>query len=181
MTSIPTTPEERFLAALLEPAAEIESALHQMIAMRRLDDAVGVHLETIGDLVGQDREGFDDDTYRRLIRARIAANRSDGTLDDLIRVATLVVWDDDARFWADHLIGAELVFRVEGVALSDAIAGVLLRLLRIAVGAAIRLVLEWWTDDDEDALFTFDGESDGTAFPDTDGVGGGELIEARST
>lgn len=45
----------------------------------------------IGRVVGQDRLGLSDDDYRSYVRARVAAHRSTGTFEDLIKVVSLVM------------------------------------------------------------------------------------------
>lgn len=170
---------QTFIACLVEPAQDVEDMFQQMFAMRRVDDSIGVHLTALGKLVGQPRDGVTDDgIYRRLVRAKISVNKSSGTIDELLVIAELVVWDDDAEYVIDNTGVAALILRVEDIALDYTVAVRLIQLLRKAVKGGVRIVLEWWPSADPDELFTFDGESDGTAFPDTNGVGGGMLIDA---
>lgn len=73
----------------------LEDALFPMIAERYLDQAVGQQLTNIGEEVGQPRPATgdaatDDDVYRVLVYARIAANVSEGRAVDLLGIiATL--------------------------------------------------------------------------------------------
>jgi hypothetical protein len=64
-----------------------EDALWDIIASRLLASATGVHLNLLGQLVGQPRQGQTDDVYRVFIRGRIAVNRSRGRGNNVIRVA----------------------------------------------------------------------------------------------
>ncbi len=74
---------------------DLEDALSPMIAERYLDQAVGQQLTNIGAEVGEPRPttgeaATDDDVYRVLIYARIAANVSEGRAVDLLGIiATL--------------------------------------------------------------------------------------------
>ena len=72
---------------------EIEDALWQ-IAEDDVDDAVGAQLEGFGSIVGAERQGLDDETYRALIRATIRANRSEGVTEDLYGIITAALADD---------------------------------------------------------------------------------------
>lgn len=73
---------------------DASAALDSFAAAFDLDLATGSQLDTLGVMVGQSRTvGFqpsngvspvlDDDTYRLLLRARIAQNQWDGTIDSL--------------------------------------------------------------------------------------------------
>jgi ABC-type transporter Mla MlaB component len=81
------------IAALLQSYIDqvqiVESVAWDVIDARHVDTATGVHLDTLGAIVGQPRFTSDDATYRNVIRAKIAANRSKGTTDSLINVVRL--------------------------------------------------------------------------------------------
>lgn len=79
------------LRSYLAQAQDIEDALFEIINERDLDSAVGVQLDTLGRLVKQPRTTSDDARFRTSIRARIAINRSNGTAEDLIKVASLLL------------------------------------------------------------------------------------------
>lgn len=71
----------------------IEDALWDLATLRTIELGVGVQLDGIGDIVGQDRNGLPDDDYRPLLRARVRANRSEGTAPDVIAVASAALDD----------------------------------------------------------------------------------------
>lgn len=65
-----------------------EAALFEVLnGVTDLQTAVGVQLDMIGAIVGQERFGSDDDGYRGLIALKIAENNSEGTPEDLISLA----------------------------------------------------------------------------------------------
>lgn len=69
----------------------LEDALFSLIAGRYLANATGETLSQIGDLVGEPRPIYgpavdSDSDYRVLIYGRIAANTSQGRLEDLVRI-----------------------------------------------------------------------------------------------
>ncbi len=54
-----------------------------------IEDGFGVILDNIGTIVVQGRRGLDDDDYRRILRAKIRANRSRGRPVDVLEVTSL--------------------------------------------------------------------------------------------
>lgn len=81
-------------AALLQPLDDASTCLAGMSEVFDLDSAVGVQLDVLGSIVGQGRTvGFqpsggvspilDDETYRLLLRAKIAFNQWDGLIESL--------------------------------------------------------------------------------------------------
>lgn len=115
---------------------EIEDAAQQVLVdVVNLDDAVGAQLDVIGRLVGREREGLDDATYRRRLRTQILINKSSGTGPELIEItaqfldpATVFEYREDDQYPAafeievtdelDSGLGAQL-----GLVLRSAKAG----------------------------------------------------------
>lgn len=150
------TPEEKFLSALVYPLQGAEDAEQQVKVGLRVDDAVGEQLTMIGKIVGTDRNGeTDDEVFRRQVRAQIATNSSDGLIEDLITVASLIVYDEDASYVIDNHGIAALTMRVEGVTVTYAVSELLMTFLRRAVAGGVRLILETQNHDDSLA-FTLD-------------------------
>jgi hypothetical protein len=166
-----TTNAQKFVAALVAPMRDVETMWHQMRAMRDLRFSIGVWLEVLGKLVGRKREGIsDDEIYRRLIRAQIATNKSNGLIDELLVIADLVVFDADTDYVVDNWGGGGLVLRIEDKALDWAIASLLIGLLRKAVLGAVRIRLDFVVEqgqDDYARAFRFSSVSSSGA-----GVGG---------
>lgn len=54
----------------------------------------GLELDDTGDDMGIERNGLDDDTYRFMLLARFMARNSNGTLNDLIRIAANLIGCD---------------------------------------------------------------------------------------
>jgi hypothetical protein len=65
---------------------DLEDAFQGLLTIINIDDSVGAQLDNLGRIVGQQRTGLDDTTYRLYLRARIIANKSNGTTEDLYRV-----------------------------------------------------------------------------------------------
>lgn len=136
---------EKFLSAIIAPSQSIEDTLQQFAYERFVDTAVGAQLDIVGRIVGQEREGLADTDYRRFIRARIAANNSNGTINDLLVVAFLVVYDGAVGYIIDNQGVATVVLRLEDVAIPDNTANILLKFLKLTAAAGVRVILEYST------------------------------------
>jgi len=64
----------------------VEDFLWQLATERNLDDAVGVQLDGIGDILDEARGGLTDDQYRLFLRAKILVLRSRGRVEELIQI-----------------------------------------------------------------------------------------------
>ncbi len=67
-----------------------EDAAFALLLDCGVSGATGGQLDRVGALVGATRGAADDEEYRAFISARILANRSTGTPDELIRILQLV-------------------------------------------------------------------------------------------
>lgn len=80
-----------FVALIAELATlvqEIEAALFDVTEQTAIGVAFGTWLDRLGAIVGEERGGVGDVLFRRYILARIQANTSEGTLEDVIAVIT---------------------------------------------------------------------------------------------
>lgn len=132
------------LEALVAPCQDIEDALWQLFSERWIDTAVGDQLDNLGTVIGQDRAGLSDDNYRAYLRARIAANKSNGTVEDLIRITELIVNDEAAHIVVEQQFPAAVVVKVEDAAASVATSDALIAFLKLAKAAGVRVILEYW-------------------------------------
>lgn len=130
------------LSSLVGPCQALETALQDMLTKRGVDTAVGAQLDIVGKLVGQSRNGLDDETFRRYIRARISAHRSSGVVEDLIRITTLVLNDLGATLIVDQQGVAAVVVRIEDTTVDATVADAIISFLRIAGAAGVRVILE---------------------------------------
>lgn len=133
---------------------ELEQALYELLTERQIDTAVGVQLDAIGEIVGQPRAGESDDDYRRMVRARIAANNSEGRVADFIRVTRAVINDATLAVRPAPGYPAAMVIHVEAGILSDAAAQILIELLRDTRAGGVRVLAHYLTAEPEDS-FTF--------------------------
>ena len=88
-----------FLWALISGLQELEDAIHSVIELRQVDNAELPQLQVLGRIVGQTYSSEPVEIYRALIKARIAANRSSGTINDLLRVIQAMDYAGVPRWW----------------------------------------------------------------------------------
>lgn len=77
---------QKMIDALAVGIQELEDVSNDMLEDRSINTAIGVQLDFLGELVGEDRLGRTDDDYRSAIRVRISINTSKGTPEDLISI-----------------------------------------------------------------------------------------------
>lgn len=82
--------EKPNLVAIISEIADavqaLESALFDVVEQTAIGTAVGVWLDRLGSLVGEERASEGDVLFRRYILARVRANISEGALEDVIAV-----------------------------------------------------------------------------------------------
>jgi len=133
---------KNLLATLVAPAQALENALWQLLTQRTIDQAIGVQLDALGTIVGRPRDGVtDDEIYRRYVRAQISVNKSHGSVEDILTIARLVVNDARAALIVRNEGVAAFTLIVVGVAMSDAVAAVLIKLTIRAAAAGVRPIL----------------------------------------
>ena len=76
----------------------IEDATWSMLRQRLLAEAVGAQLDQWGKIVGEDRGGLPDETYRKQIQARLLTNRSHGTPDELTAILRILTGSGPVRY-----------------------------------------------------------------------------------
>lgn len=75
--------------AYIEQIQDLEDAFYQLITDRTIETAVGAQLDGIGSIVGEAREGREDEDYRLAIRVRILLNLTNGTIEQVIEILSL--------------------------------------------------------------------------------------------
>lgn len=77
---------------------ELENAIFDMIDQRTLNGSVGFQLDQLGTILGQPRQGLNDDDYRLRLKAKIAENVSEGTPNEMIEIFKILVATDDVEY-----------------------------------------------------------------------------------
>lgn len=114
----------------------------------------GVQLDRIGRLVGQPRSGADDDHYRYYLRAKIRANKSNGSPDDLIAVFKAMLGATEIPLYSPGN-NASFILQLS-TPMTEAVAAIALYFLRIAKQAGVRALLE--TQELVDSLMFYTAE-----------------------
>ncbi len=89
---------EGLTRAVTDQLQLVENMLWDIYEKRWLPNATGAQLDGLGSIVGEDRQGRNDDDYAIRIRARIAINTSKGTAEDLMKVFKILTQATRCRF-----------------------------------------------------------------------------------
>lgn len=160
------------LGAITAVIQEVEDAYWALFNAVLLDTATGIWLEYLGAIVGEAREGAVDNDYRVFIRARILANKSSGTIDEVLTIIALFPGLDppDVFESADEYYPASMLIVLDPSLSFDVV--VLNRMLRIVAKArptGVRLMINSIVSPSAEAdTFTF-GDS-GVAQPQIDAL-----------
>lgn len=142
------------LSTLAESAQEVEDGVYPLLTDRAIDAAIGEQLDIIGRIVLQPRLGLGDDDYRLMLRARIAANRSSGSVSQLIGVAVLVLLPSVGLVVVTQYPPAGVQVDVRDLSVDSAAADTLFDLLSDSVAGGVRLLLITSASEDDDVLYT---------------------------
>ncbi len=128
--------------AIAPQVQDLEEAAQQITSLLSIADSSGAQLDRIGRIVGQLRLGNLDENYRHYLRARIRANLSRGTPEDMLTVLRLLV--NDSTVDLDYVLEppAGYTLEAEGV-MSAMLAAVASSMLGDANRAGVRLIFRW--------------------------------------
>lgn len=131
-------------------AQDTEDAAQSLLTIFDIDNSRGAGLDLIGRVVRQARLGFDDVTYRLLIRTRILVNRSFGSVEDVYGFLNALL--GKSMIYLGGYV-KQFAIRVRG-AITNTQARLALGFLRDGKEAASRGILEWQEAEDP-FMFTF--------------------------
>lgn len=145
------------LYALARQIQELEDAYYQLLTERSIDTAVGVVLDILGKIVGERRGGASDADYRLRIRARIRANLSSGTVEEIYAVFRALLGPAVALTavfkWLDAF-PAQFVFTIVSPVILAAQVPIFVRFLRDSKAGGVGAHFGWQPVPDAEA-FTF--------------------------
>lgn len=72
------------LTVFLKQVQDVEDVLFELKDLRFLDDAVGVQLDLLGELLGVGRGGLTDEAFRSRLRVQILINLATGTIQSIL-------------------------------------------------------------------------------------------------
>jgi hypothetical protein len=125
------------LRSYINRVQELEDDIFQVLGAYDINTCDATRLAVLGRIVGQSNLGWDLETYRAIVRARIATNRSHGTEDDIINVLRLIT-GSTAPILVYPLVPATIAVEM-GEPVSDEHMVAIAFLLPKARGAGIRL------------------------------------------
>jgi hypothetical protein len=130
----------------IDPVIDESDITHPLWGVGR-----GVQLDRIGRLLNQGRGAASDEEYRPILRARVRANKSNGSGADVIEVFLAMFAGAGAPTITPGWVAA-FTIRLVGVIMDPLVVPAALGLLRAAALAGVRAVLEWTTVADSGRL-----------------------------
>jgi len=113
----------KIIEAMNAKANDLETAQFEIRDNFTIDTAKGVQLDIIGEILGLERDGRDDESYRTLLKVKAEINKSAATPEALIKTATALYNATDVQYvpiypakvqlWTDGDIGVYLMFDME--------------------------------------------------------------------
>jgi hypothetical protein len=140
------------LAGITDAAQEVETALWGVVTQLSVDTAQGAWLDLLGKFVGQSREGLADNLYQPMIKARIIANGSNGTIEDLLNTIRAAYQSGLTEGWflfEWNYVAVSLLV-APGIATfleDDARFQAVRKVLRAAKSAGVKLTLFFYPED----------------------------------
>lgn len=86
------------VSAVLSVLTQLENEADELVANRWIDTAVGTQLDGCGYIVGEARQGRNDDAYRAAIKFRVFANVSKATPGDLVKGLKFLTDPTDCQY-----------------------------------------------------------------------------------
>lgn len=167
---------ESVIRVFADEVQRIEDVLNEFMTERWLADAVGVQLDQVGQIIGEPRGDSANDTeYRNRITARRQANRSRGTVDDIIGVMTQLFTGLGITDKYIPKYQAGFVYLVT-TPITTSLGRLAKGFLRDSKAAAVRGILHWQEQSDASSFVFFDGT--GIGFDDGTGTVGGKWAAA---
>lgn len=125
------------LSVLLDKTNEFESQFELFKTTLDIDNAAGVNLDNIGDLLGAPSRGASsDDTYRNLLYALIIAYNATGTASEIIQAAKLIIDAEEIKIIESYNAG----FAIEIKNVTSGDVSQVNSIIRIAKGAGIEFI-----------------------------------------
>jgi len=139
------------LASWLAEVQAVEDALWQLLTERSLATAEGAQLDVLGAIVGEPRQGRDDETYRLWISARNQVSRSSGVTTEILAIARKLV-PAATTVRLEEYYPAAFVVRLGGAVTLDE-GYQIARMLHLAKAAGVLFGMTWSTAADA-GMFT---------------------------
>lgn len=143
---------EAFVRSIVEPLQDLETAFLQLLTERAINTAVGVQMDVIGRIVGQTRNGLDDDTYRFRLKTRVLINRSEGTREQLIQIMVFALLPSVGRIEIRNEYPAAISVALFDLPIDSVLDKELFSFLRQGTAAGVRVTFSSSADDESEML-----------------------------
>lgn len=151
-----SNPLELLVRAFVAEAQELDAASTALLPATSLDEATGVQLDGLGQIIGPARQGLDDDQYRALLKAYVLINKS-GTEIETINDIVLLLTDTepgDQAFELHEGSPAEFIVTMNQI-LPAGFGPVIAEAIYRAKAAGVHGVFSYW---ETEPVFAFDGD-----------------------
>jgi len=98
------------ICTLVSPLDALQQAYLDVNYNRWIDNAYGVQLDVIGNIIIEPRNGKSDTAYRLALKVRVLVNRSNGTTEELIAIALLQEPDLEDYLFRDYIPHAQVAW-----------------------------------------------------------------------
>lgn len=166
---------EGFVELLADQAQDLEDSAQTLFGVYDIDNSDGVQLDTIGRIVGQARVAATDALYRIYLKARILANKSTGTSEEVYAVFRRLLGEDIGLKITFSPIKAFVLTVLSPITATEGFIGV--DFLGDSKESGAGAILEWQQAADA-SMMTLDTSSTGLGLDDGSGTVGGELANA---
>lgn len=159
---------EAYLTAFAKVIQGAEDDGYKFLTELALPNAVGVQLDGLGEILGEERKGRNDDDYRAFLGIRVTINISRGEPETLISVLAAIT---DSSYVA---LAEVFPARVEMYFNGATIPSDLLNNMNLVKAAGVQLALY---NNGGETPFVTEGDLTGLGFSDVGFENGGALVE----
>ena len=93
---------QNYLSTYLQGIEDVTALANDLLVGVRINNAIGVQLDYIGQLVGERRIGRGDEDYRVAIKTRIVLNNGTATPSDVVVAAKAVAGTEEVGYWEHY-------------------------------------------------------------------------------
>lgn len=163
---------QAMIEAIVDQVQILEDESFGLFSRLDLANATGVLLDQYGTIIGLDRNGLDDDTYRLFLFAKIGQNTSNGEPERVIDAYKLL--SNSSQVHLQEYFPAGIGLSGDGDFNNASLEDVY-EVIQSIVAAGVRV--DSLVSSDPDCYFVFDGDLDGEGFSEDDQLNGGCISE----
>jgi len=151
---------------------EISQALNDLHTLRSIENAFGLSLDGIGEIIGELRAGREDDEYRAAIKFRIGINISSGQPETIISVTKSATEASFVQY--QEIYPAKVLLTVNGGIPPSGLKIAIQKILPAGVGLEIDYIMGGLP-------FVFAGDNDGLGFSEVNWANEGGILAEHLT